>query len=260
VDGTDPDGDGILGAADGLPNTRNDANDPVPANTDGTDNPNYTDLNSDNDVPTDLEESGIPNVPAIDANDDGRIDNPADTDGDGIPQVVDGAPNTFGDANNPTLPDTDNDGNPDYTDAGAAAGDLFPNYTFSNTTFNLGDTRDVIININEITGNATTGQIQFFVPFSSGFTYTFNPAQTSATVLTSQAVNNTAWTVSNTGTGLLFTSNQVIAGNSRSRIAINVRADVKGTDANITTNITPLSGGETNGLNNIAVLAQSIQN
>jgi hypothetical protein len=260
VDGTDPDKDGILGAADAVPATRGDANDPTPANTDGTDNPNYTDPDSDNDGLTDLAESGIPNAPALDANGDGKIDNPADSDGDGIPQGVDGVPTTFGDAGNPALPDTDGDGQPNYVDASAPAADLFPNYTFSNTTFNVGDVRDVIININEIKGNATTGQIQFFVPFSSGFTYTFNPTQSTSTVLTSQAVNNAAWSVTNTGTGLLFSSTQVIAGNGRSRIAISVKADVKGTDANITTNIVPLSGGETNGLNNIAVLAQSIQN
>ena len=260
VDGTDPDNDGIRGPADAVPATRGDANDPAPVNTDGATTPDYTDLDSDNDGLTDLAESGIPNPATLDLNGDGKIDNPADADGDGIPQVVDGAPSVFGDANNPALPDTDNDGLPNYIDASAPAADLFPNYTFSNTTFNVGDSRDVIININEILGNATTGQIQFFVPFSSGFTYTFSPTQSTSTVLTPQTVNNAAWNVTNTGTGFLFTSTQVIAGNGRSRIAINVKADVRGTDANITTNIVPSSGGETNGLNNIAVLAQSIQN
>ena len=260
VDGTDPDADGILGVADAVPTTRGDANDPTPVNTDGLTTPDYADLDSDNDGLTDLAESGIPNPATLDPNGDGKIDNPADGDGDGIPQVCDGLPTAFGDSNNPALPDTDADGTPDYVDASAPAADLFPNYTFSNTTFNVGDVRDVIININEIKGNSTTGQIQFFVPFSSGFTYTFNPTQSTSTVLTPQTVNNSAWTATNTGTGLLFTSSQVIPGNGRSRIAISVKADTKGTDANITTNITPLSGGETNGLNNIAVLSQSVQN
>jgi hypothetical protein len=126
VDGTDPDGDGILGAADGVPATRGDTGDPSPANTDGTDNPNYTDLDSDNDGLTDLVESGIPNPATLDADGDGKIDNPADADGDGIPQVVDGAPSVFGDANNPTLPDSDSNGTPDYVQGNGASLTIAP--------------------------------------------------------------------------------------------------------------------------------------
>lgn len=260
VDGTDPDGDGILGSADGNPNNRGDMNDPVVANTDKTGEPNYLDLDSDGDGLTDLAESGIENAAALDTNKDGKIDNANDPDGDGIAQVVDGAPSVFGDANNPTLPDVDKDGQPDYVDINVLSADLFPNYTFSNTTFKAGESRDIIININEIKGNPTTGQIQFFVPFSAGFTYTFSPSQSTASVLSTQAVNNAAWTVTTTTGGLIFTTNQVIPANGKSCIALNIKADVKGTDANITTNITPLSGGEVNGLNNTAVLGQSIQN
>ena len=123
VDGTDPDMDGILGAADATPSTFGDSNDPNPANTDGTDNPNYLDPDSDNDGITDLAESGITNVATIDANGDGKIDNPADADGDGIPQVVDGAPTVFGDANSPALPDANGNGIPDYIDAKDTDGD-----------------------------------------------------------------------------------------------------------------------------------------
>jgi hypothetical protein len=115
VDGTDPDGDGIKGGADGTPTTAGDSNDPIPVDTDTSGGPNYKDEDSDDDGLTDLAESGISNVPTLDANGDGKIDNAADTDNDGIPQVVDGAPTVFGDLNNPTLPDADNNGNPDYT-------------------------------------------------------------------------------------------------------------------------------------------------
>ena len=123
VDGTDPDNDGIRGPADAVPATRGDANDPTPVNTDGLTTPDYTDLDSDNDGLTDLAESGIPNAPALDPNGDGKIDNPADGDGDGIPQLVDGAPSVFGDANNPTLPDGNNNGTPDYRDPSDTDGD-----------------------------------------------------------------------------------------------------------------------------------------
>jgi hypothetical protein len=259
VDGTDPDGDGILGAADAVPATRGDSGDPAPADTDGTGGPNYTDLDSDADGLTDLAESGIPNVPTLDANGDGKIDNAADGDGDGIPQVVDGAPTVFGDASNPTLPDTDNDGKPNYVDADRDT-DLMPNFTFGNTTNTVGDEKMVVININNILSEATTGNIEVFVPFSTGFTYTFDAALTSATVLAPEAVNNPDWTMTQTGVGMKFTTTKVIAGNGRSRIALKVKTDVKGTDANLTVNITPKSGGENKDSNNIAVLGMSIQN
>ena len=118
----------------------------------------------------------------------------------------------------------------------------------------------MVININEISGGTTSGQIEFFVPTSAGFTYAFNTSQTTATVSGSVAVNNGDWTMTTTGTGLLFTSNTVISGNQNSKIALSVTADTAGAKANLTVNITANSGGETEPLNNIAVLAQSIQN
>lgn len=116
VDGPDADGDGIQDSADGNDNDFGDMNDPTPANTDGMGGPNYMDVDSDGDGLNDIEESGVPNAGTLDANDDGMIDNNADAEGDGIPQVTDGAPAVFGDANDPTLPDNTNDGDPDYTD------------------------------------------------------------------------------------------------------------------------------------------------
>eukprot|EP01041_Mallomonas_annulata_P011720 gene11720-24580_t len=121
VDGLDPDGDGILGAADGLSGSRGDSGDPVPVDTDGDGIPNFRDLDSDGDGISDLKESGILNPETLDANNDGKIDSIVDPDGDGIISLVDGIPNIFGDSNNPTLPDTDGDGNTDYTDASPIA-------------------------------------------------------------------------------------------------------------------------------------------
>ncbi|CAH0997758.1 hypothetical protein EMA8858_03892 [Emticicia aquatica] len=115
VDGTDNDGDGIIGSADANP-LRGDLNDPVPLNTDGTLGPNYLDLDSDGDGMTDLSESGILNPTLLDTNGDGKIDNTFDSDNDGIPQTVDGLPTVYGDTSNPVLPDVDGDGIPDYID------------------------------------------------------------------------------------------------------------------------------------------------
>ena len=117
VDGADTDGDGIKDGVDGTPAAFGDANDPAPTNTDNDATPDFRDPDSDNDGLTDLRESGI--NPVIDANNDGRVDDASDPDGDGIPVPVDGLPAAFGDANNPTLPDSNGNGTPDYRDPAA---------------------------------------------------------------------------------------------------------------------------------------------
>ena len=165
---------------------------------------------------------------AQDANGDGLVDNSTDADDDGIADVIDEAPSIFGGLGTTTM----------------IIPDLFPNFTFGNTTFNQGDSRFLVININEIAGANTAGQIEFFVPNSVGFTYTFNATLTNATVIASEAVNNPDWTVSNTGSGLLFTSNTVIPANGRSRIAIEITGIDSGAEANTTVNVTPGLGGK----------------
>jgi hypothetical protein len=297
VDDADDDGDGILDTVEQSacsPATGS-------CDTDGDGIPNHLDLDSDNDGINDVAEAGLadangdgladgainPSTGAVagaisalatlgDKDSDGRKDpydalnnttpdgvsagwslsifdpvsgqviclNNCDPDGDGILTPVDGAPNTRGNA-----------------PRSVSNIDLFSNFTFSNTTFVVGDSREVIINVNEILGGSTNGSlIQVFVPFSSGFAYGFNPAQTSATVISPETVNNPDWAMTNTGVGLLFSTTKVISGNSRSRIAISVSALTGGTDANLTVNIVQGSGGESVVTNNIGVLAQSIQN
>ena len=100
------------------------------------------------------------------------------------------------------------------------------------------------------------------VPTMAGFTVSFNPTQTTATVIGAETVNNSDWTMTNTGTGMKFTSKAgvVIPANSRSRVALTIKADTAGTAANLTTNITPASGGDSVSVNNVAVLGMSIQN
>jgi hypothetical protein len=84
---------------------------PAPVtDTDGKGNPDYQDLDSDNDGIPDLEEGGTD--PSLDADGDGVLDDQTDTDGDGIADSVDqdngGTP--------ADVPDTDGDGTPDYQD------------------------------------------------------------------------------------------------------------------------------------------------
>ena len=85
---------------------------------------------------------------------------------------------------------------------------------------------------------------------------------TTTTVVAAETVNNTSWTVLDTGTGLLFTSKSgvVIPAGLRSRVAISVTANTAGTTATITTNITPNSGGDANSNNNVSVVSMSVQN
>lgn len=113
VDGTDTDGDGIIGVADGNTAVYGDASDITFRDSDGDGVPDARDLDSDNDGISDLMESGITGY--TDADKDGVVDGP-DTDGDGIQDSVDGLPAAFGDAGDPAPVDTDSDGSPDFTD------------------------------------------------------------------------------------------------------------------------------------------------
>lgn len=138
--------------------------------------------------------------------------------------------------------------------------DLTLNFTFSNTVFMVAASRAVVININEIGNISTDGTaVEVFIPFSAGFTYTFDPILTSVTVVGLEIINNPNWILTLKPAGLSLSSNTIIPSNGRSRIAITVTANTAGTEANIIANITPNGGGETNRFNNSATLAQSIQ-
>ncbi|MGM9508007.1 hypothetical protein ACS5NO_09775 [Larkinella sp. GY13] len=115
--GTDADNNGI---ADGTPGATgipaSAGSGLTPPNTDGDAKPDFQDVDSDGDGIPDLYESGIPSPGTLDTNKDGIIDNASETDNDGVPTSVDGATGSYGDANSPTLPNTDGDANPNYRD------------------------------------------------------------------------------------------------------------------------------------------------
>ena len=243
VDGPDTDGDGIPNSVDGLAGF-GDASSPALPNGDSDTLPDYRDVDSDGDGINDIVEKAAKG--SLDGNNDGMVDNPTDPDGDGIANNsgLDTIPAGFG-----GLPTAN------------APFDLMPNFTFGGTSYTVNATKTVVINVNEIKGVATSGTIEVFVPFSSGFTFSFNATQSSATVVSAETVNNADWVMTTTATGLKFTakSGVTIPANGRSRIAITVKADTAGTDASITANVTPLSS-EVTAQNNVAVLGISIQN
>jgi hypothetical protein len=147
------------------------------------------------------------------------------------------------------------------TTSNVTSANLTPNLTFSSTVFTVATSKSVIININEIGNIPTNGTtVEVFIPFSTGFTYAFNPALTNVTIVSSEAVDNPDWTLTGYPTGLLLRSSTIIPSGGRSRIAITVTANTAGTVANIIANISPNGGGETNSFNNSATLALSIQN
>lgn len=111
VDGPDDDKDGIMNTADNKA-TFGDQSDALPKNTDGVDNPDYRDLDSNNDNIKDIAGS---DYPQLDVNGDGKIDSPTDPDGDGIANNsgLDDKPTAFGGI---SAPDSDGDGVADFQD------------------------------------------------------------------------------------------------------------------------------------------------
>ena len=124
-DGTDADTDGMIDGpvgADGIPDEVQDAPDNgavnygAPVNSDEDPNPDFQDLDSDNDSLSDLLEG---DSGGTDADNDGVIDGP-DTDGDGIADSIDAPGTGFGDDDGYTAPPDDDSAtdpdSPDYID------------------------------------------------------------------------------------------------------------------------------------------------
>ncbi|MBK6697494.1 MAG: hypothetical protein IPG50_35710 [Myxococcales bacterium] len=133
VDGPDTDKDGIANSVDGLSGFGDAAGPPVP-DQDGGNSPDYVDVDRNGDGIFDVVGAGHG---AKDQNNDGRIDNAADTDKDGVADVIDQAVGTFGgiatldsdgdgitdaietaNGTNPNDADSDDDGVPDGKEPG----------------------------------------------------------------------------------------------------------------------------------------------
>ncbi|MBU2975789.1 gliding motility-associated C-terminal domain-containing protein [Zobellia sp. B3R18] len=107
----------------GIPAIGADTDGIDPIDTDGDGNPDYLDLDADNDGITDTLEAG-----GVDADGDGAVDGFADADGNGVADSVDATPLPDEDSDNDGILDrldldSDNDGITDTTEAGGIDGD-----------------------------------------------------------------------------------------------------------------------------------------
>jgi hypothetical protein len=141
----------------------------------------------------------------------------------------------------------------DVISCAASQPDLLINFDPTNTIFNTGDFRDIIITLNEVNGVNTVGTIQLFLAPVSGYTYSYFSTQLSAAIEIppfTTGVNNSEWTAVPFAGGLLLSSNTVINANSVKKIAVRINA-VGSTNSNsINAIIFPGSGGESNSGNN----------
>ncbi|GAA4433191.1 hypothetical protein GCM10023091_06360 [Ravibacter arvi] len=181
----DPDKDGIMSPADGIPNTWGDASDPAPKNTgpNTTDAPDYINPKSDgttNDI------IGTPNS-GQDTDGDGKIDNPADADNDGVADVIDTKPGEFGGIGLVT----------------PATPDLRPQINMTDVGFSSSaTTKPLTVRIRNLrSGTTTTGPVTVRI---------YKP--TPSSVITLTGASATAWTISSTPGYYLLTTNSPIAG------------------------------------------------
>jgi len=209
---------------------------------------------------TGIDDPSTPGIPSgssnpTDACDPDPFADPAgDCDGDGMTNGDEEAAGS--DPLDPCDPDASG---PNCTVTPIIDVDLTPNYTTGNNVYNVGDTRYIVANINEIVGGPTTGLTRVFVPFMTAYTIVFDNTLTSVNVVNGETVNNPDWTVTSTPGGLLFETNTIIDGNTRSRIALEITANAPGAVANLTTNIVANTGGENFPFNNVAILTLSTQ-
>lgn len=137
------------------------------------------------------------------------------------------------------------------------APDLTPSIISPSASYVPGASRDVVIEIKELAGVATSGLVKFSVPRADGvFSYTFLPTQTTANAL---AVNNPDWNASLIGTVILFQSKAALPAGAVSRIGLGTVALAPGGVANLTANIVP-DPAETITSNNSTTLPISTSN
>ena len=113
--------------------------------------------------------------------------------------------------------------------------------------FDIGDVKDFVIKVDNTLFGTTQGIIQVFIPYQVGYTLEFlDNATTASTLLGPWPIENTSWTKTLIGAGILLTAknNVEIGAFGSLNFAIQVTADNGGSSGSITANISPTSGGQ----------------
>ncbi len=243
VEGPDADGDGIQDSVDGNDGAFGDAGSPAPKNTDSANDniPDYRDPDSDNDGTNDIVENGRG---GLDPNNDGKVDNPTDPDGDGI-------------ANNEGLDFKPND----FGGLGSAASDLTPVILSNGGTYNQNQERDVVVRIINNGTESTSAPVVFFIPkLDPAFSITIDSTATSAAVFGTTPVANPEWTFEEQGTRFKMTLKNgfsILGGGANKQIVIKVKATgPKTSTATISAQIQEGTGGGENPITNNIVTYQ----
>ncbi|TDB65792.1 hypothetical protein [Arundinibacter roseus] len=243
VDGPDSDGDGIMDSVDGNNGTFGDAGDTAPQNTDGTDEPDYRDTDSNNDGTNDIEDNGRGD---LDPDDDGMVDNPVDPDNDGIPNNngLDFQPDDFG-------------------GLGTGSPDLSPGVLSNGSTYNVSDERDVVVTIFNTGETGTSAPVVFTITkLEPTFGIAIPETATNADVFGGTAVDNSQWTITEEATRYVFTLKDGFSILPTENKKVVLRLTATGTNssnANLTVRIIDGTGGSENPItNNILIYKLSI--
>ena len=253
--GVDSDGDGLDNTYDDNVNNFGDAgNNDTPTNTDGTDKPDYLDMDSDNDGVSDW-------VEGWDSNNDNVADvtpSGMDNDGDGLDDAFDNNDNAVNPTNSQTPMDFPNmDGGTiqrDWREANVP--DLSIAITINpNQVQGDGVNQKVRIVIEEVLGNPTNGT-DIFVSIPVSAKYTLLPYNSGLTQINGLPVVNSSWSFVGTSGGFHYWKYEppggVIAAFDATAFGFEMTWNSASQDGtlNLVATIFTGSGGDTNVLNN----------
>ncbi|MNX91701.1 hypothetical protein D3C86_1238040 [compost metagenome] len=136
------------------------------------------------------------------------------------------------------------------------APDFTPVIDINSLAFVAGDVRDFVVNIYELTGQASQGQVAFRIPKMQSFIITYNAATVTSNVNGGTIVNNPDWTITETGSYILCTlkPDKIIVGYGYSSLGFTIARNT-GVAANNSQNLSAViianSGGDSVSSNNI---------
>jgi len=137
----------------------------------------------------------------------------------------------------------------------AGAPDLHPEIVINNQNSIGPSTLNVIVELNELLNNSTTGLVSFTIAKDAHITFSFDDTMT---LLDGLALNNSEWTYDNSNPDFhVFNSSESIQASGISRVGLLMNYNPFQTDGvdNITVNILSGSGSEENEMNNSAIIS-----